>query len=163
MLCADLHVQITTVSRCKGEGQNSDQAMRLLRLLKPIRLLKMLRTFRAVSMLQSQLPQGTELYSWISGKLRLPSFVSRVIKVMLVIVLVEHAAASLFWLVKENSNTFEQVQAFLIDNNVHTCDDYYSSRCMTDKYIVVSSRLPSCRSSTGLMLSCRRLTSSSSP
>ncbi|EKX37596.1 hypothetical protein GUITHDRAFT_144874 [Guillardia theta CCMP2712] len=133
------YVELATLKACERGGTGGDQSFRLVRMLKPVRLLKILRTFRAISMLESDVPTSG-IISKILRSFRLPSNITRILKVLLVIALIEHASASMFWLVKEHSNSYEDVLLFLEDNGVFTCngDHYFSSPCLLDKYVIAT-------------------------
>jgi hypothetical protein len=96
--------------------------LKLVRLLKPLRLLKMGKIFKMMNL------EGIMRY--IESLLHIPHEVFRMILTFGTTFIVVHMCACAFWMVKENSNTQEDVNAFLDDKNVqHTVLQKYVLCC----------------------------------
>jgi hypothetical protein len=106
-------------------GQEEDvetPVLKLVRLLKPLRLLKMGKIFKMMNL------EG--LLRYVESRLHIPHEIFRMILTVGTTFGVVHVCACAFWMVKENTNTQEDVDAFLDGMNVqHTVLHKYVLCC----------------------------------
>jgi len=97
---------------CKtgGEEELNTKALRVIRALKPLKIARILRSIKFLRVLK--------LVSTVLEYLRIPPFVDRIFKVLVAILLLVHACACCYWLVKESSNLPEEVDHWLISVGV---------------------------------------------
>lgn len=72
------------------------KALRVIRALKPLKMARILRSIKFLRVLK--------LLSSVLEYLRIPPFVDRIFKVLIAILLLVHACACCYWLVKESSS-----------------------------------------------------------
>ena len=119
--CRSLDIDIQDGHDTKG----GSQALKVVRIVKPLRLFKLLRVLKAMKILQ--------LLDDLESYLRLPPFMFRMVRVLIIILYAVHVTSCTFWLVKENTNGEEEVRewfAALLDHPDEDSDSLYH------KYVV---------------------------
>jgi hypothetical protein len=100
--------EIEDLLTCRAIGTEvpvDNNAFRFVRVLKPLKIARILRTLKLMKMLK--------VFSIVGDYFRVPPFLARTVKIIVFILLLVHATACTFWLVKEVTNTPEQMARFL--------------------------------------------------
>eukprot|EP00290_Baffinella_frigidus_P036531 CAMPEP_0180307770 /NCGR_PEP_ID=MMETSP0988-20121125/28054_1 /TAXON_ID=697907 /ORGANISM="non described non described, Strain CCMP2293" /LENGTH=839 /DNA_ID=CAMNT_0022291127 /DNA_START=42 /DNA_END=2560 /DNA_ORIENTATION=- len=102
--------EIDSLFVCRGanpemEAESDNNAFRFVRVIKPLKIARILRTLKLMKMLK--------IFSVVGDYFRIPPFLARSMKIIVFILLLVHAASCMFWLIKEVSNTPENMQRFL--------------------------------------------------
>ena len=98
------------VAEVNGEKPEHIRGGRLVRALKPLRVFKMLKLMRAGTVMV--------LLEKVERWVRMPVFVSRMLRAAMVIFFVVHTCSCVFWLVKESSNSEQELDDFLMRYDV---------------------------------------------
>ena len=94
--------------QCLSDPEAEDsqtQALKIIRVIKPLRLFKLLRVLKAIKLLS--------MIDDFESYLRLPPFMFRMLRIVFIILYSVHFTACGFWLVKEYTNTHEEMDEWL--------------------------------------------------
>ena len=114
---------LSCVKPAPGQEEDAETpVLKLVRLLKPLRLLKMGKIIKIMNL--------NGLLRFVESRLLIPHEICRMVLTLSFTFGVVHVCACAFWMVKENSNTQEDVDAFLDGMNVqHTVLHTYILCC----------------------------------
>lgn len=103
----------------------------MLRSVKPLRIFRMLKTLKAVAAINIGSIYGSSTAIMLAQTFRIPSFVLRVGQVLLVLTLLVHTSACMFWLVKTDSTPAADVDDWMIRNGLSS----YERASLSEKYV----------------------------
>ena len=101
-------IEAATVSSCADDGQEI-ASLRIARVLKPLRMFKLLRVIKALRLVG--------ILDELESRFRLPTFLFRMFRVLVLVLYMVHLCACGYWLTKETAGSTADVDDFLFVNS----------------------------------------------